>query len=212
MLQVKPCARWWCSPSCLRITSTDWRCLFTYTLETRGRSCASSLCLPPRAAARSPTSTTACRRSACDSSWRCTLWVRMHVGWCGLQWNSIWRYSTVQKSWPASKFPLTLPGRWEIRVGSGFSPFLLHTVHTFLSLFYLSRFKDPLHTTPRYAMFSANLSVGIALLLQKYYFYADHTVICNLFFLDSAKEMKTRMLLTQIQLKFGSLPSGVIHE
>lgn len=62
-------------------------------------------------------------------------------------------------------------------------------------------------------MISANLSVGIALLLQKYYF-TPTTLLFVTFFppLDSAKEMKTRMLLKQIQLKFGSLPSGVIHE
>lgn len=50
--------------------------LLTHNIETRGRSCVSSLCLPPPAPVPSPTSTTAYRRSACDSSWRCTLWVR----------------------------------------------------------------------------------------------------------------------------------------
>lgn len=49
--------------------------LSSHHLETRGRSCGSSLCLQLLEAARSPTSTTACRRSAWDSSWRCTLWV-----------------------------------------------------------------------------------------------------------------------------------------
>lgn len=48
---------------------------FAYNSGTRGRSCASSPCLPPWAAARSPTSMTACRKCVCGSNWRCTLWV-----------------------------------------------------------------------------------------------------------------------------------------
>ncbi|XP_039872572.1 small integral membrane protein 19 isoform X1 [Simochromis diagramma] len=91
-------------------------------------------------------------------------------------------YDSLQKVRLRQQLEMYSLGRWEIRVGSGFSPFLLHTVHTFLSLFYLSRFKDPLHTTPRYAMFSANLSVGIALLLQKYYFMPT-TLLFVTFFL-----------------------------
>lgn len=54
-------------------------CLLSCDLETKGRSCASSRCLQLLAATQNQTSMTACRRSVCASSWKCTHWVSIVV-------------------------------------------------------------------------------------------------------------------------------------
>lgn len=53
----------------------------------------------------------------------------------------------------------------------------------------LTFLKDRLHTMPKYAKFSANISLGTPLSVQKVPFHVCQTVLFFDFFTDSTKEM-----------------------